>query len=265
MTEISRKAGAEVVKGYEDYARTPHGRLRHELLLRHYAGFLERHPVPWMVDLGGGSGLLAEGLARRFASLRCVLVDDDPAMVEAARERLAALGDRCEVVLGAHRTLPEVIAARAPAGEPFLVSFNHVIEYVEDQEGALRTVAGAIAPGCHLGIMYLNNSHEALRRVWHKDSVSGFLKQLETGAFDAVNFGMARAILTERLHAAVAGAGLRELEEYGLRCFAEWKSKEFVEARYDEVLDAEARVGAHPDFLGLARYRLRFYERPGGA
>jgi hypothetical protein len=259
MADISRKSGEDVVKGYEDYAKTPHGRLRHDLLFRHYASFLERNPIQAMVDLGGGSGLLVERLAQRFPSVRFTLVDDDEAMAHAARDRLAPLGaDRCQVLVGSLDNLPEILGG---ARRPYLVSFNHVIEYIEDQEGALRRLAAAVAPSSLLGIMYLNNSHEALRRVWHKDSVSGFLTQLETGSFDAVNFGMARAMLTGRLHAAVSSAGLQLIEERGMRCFAEWKSKEFIDAHYGEVIAAEEEVGSHPDFIGLARYRLRFYRR----
>jgi ubiquinone/menaquinone biosynthesis C-methylase UbiE len=263
MVGISRKSGEDVVRGYEEYARTPHGRLRHDLLFEHYANFLERYPVRWILDLGGGTGLLLWRLMHRFPAIRCVLVDDDEAMVKAAQERLSRnVPGRAEVQTGSHRNFEALLAARASLGYPYLVSFNHVIEYVEDQDAVLRGLARTIAPGSYLGVMYLNNSHEALRRIWHKDSTSGFLQQLETGAFDAVNFGMARAITTRRLHAAITGAGLLSVEEYGLRCFAEWKSKEFIDAHYDEVLDAEKKVGRHEDFLGLARYRLTFFHRP---
>jgi ubiquinone/menaquinone biosynthesis C-methylase UbiE len=263
MAEIARKSGQDVVKGYEDYAKTPHGRLRHDLLFEIYARFLEKNPVRWMVDVGAGSGLLVARLLARFPSMRFVVVDDDAAMISGARERLEASGakDRWETVTASYRDVPKILAERTSLGPSCLVSFNHVIEYVEDQEGALRGLAAALGPGARLGVMYLNNSHEALRRVWHKDSIDGFLRQLESGDFDAVNFGMARAVLTDRLHAALASGGLQLLEERGMRCFAEWKTKEFIDARYAEVLAAEEKVSGHPDFIGLARYRVRFYGR----
>lgn len=262
---IQRKTGEEVVRAYEEYARTPHGRLRHDLVYRYYDHFLSSRPVDWIFDVGGGSGLLLQRLLEARTTQRSVLIDDDEAMLRAAESRLRTLagGNQAECIRGSYRDLALLLAARVRPGERALVAFNHVIEYVEDQEAALVTLAGCLPEGSYLGIMYLNNSHEALRRLWHRDSIPGMLAQLATGEFDAVTFGFARAMLTDRLEAALEGHRLLPLEEYGIRCVSEFKSKEFVKARYAELLEAEFTAGAHKDFLGLARYRLKFHVRPG--
>jgi ubiquinone/menaquinone biosynthesis C-methylase UbiE len=54
---------------------------------------------PWgeVLELGSGSGAMAEELLGKFPSIRLTATDVDPAMVEAASRRLKAFGDRVKV------------------------------------------------------------------------------------------------------------------------------------------------------------------------
>ena len=47
-----------------------------------------------VLDLGGGTGALAEALAERFASVTIEIWDIDPEMLKIARERCAHFGER---------------------------------------------------------------------------------------------------------------------------------------------------------------------------
>ena len=258
-----RQKGQGVAPQYEAYARTPHGRLRHDLLFEHYRRFVEQHPVRWVFDVGGGSGLLVGRLADAFPDVRYVLIDDDEGMLAEAKSNFAAGPDTtaCELIRASYDETPRVVAARVRPGDRCLIAFNHVIEYIADKRGALQTLAGAVRTGDFLGMMYLNNSHEALRRFWHKGSMAGLLRQLENTEFDAGTFGTGRAIRTRDVETVFAECGLRQLEDRGMRGVAEFQSKELVAERYEEVLAGELALSDEPDFVGLARYRLKFFSR----
>jgi predicted RNA methylase len=52
-----------------------------------------------VIDLGSGTGTLAAAILAAKPTARVRLVDIDPAMLEAARERVTAYGDRAELVM----------------------------------------------------------------------------------------------------------------------------------------------------------------------
>jgi tRNA (cmo5U34)-methyltransferase len=51
-----------------------------------------------VLDLGGGTGALAEAVAENFPAVRVEIWDTDPAMLDAARERCARFGERVSYV-----------------------------------------------------------------------------------------------------------------------------------------------------------------------
>lgn len=69
---------------------------------------LGRHGPVRVLDLGAGTGLVSSVLARRLPEASFVLLDESPAMLGGATERLAPLGDRVETVVADLRDpLPE--------------------------------------------------------------------------------------------------------------------------------------------------------------
>ena len=66
---------------------------------------------PVVLDLGAGTGLLAEAVLRRFPRARLVLLDGAPEMLEVARARFAAVQDRVHLRAGDY--------AREPLGGPY--------------------------------------------------------------------------------------------------------------------------------------------------
>lgn len=52
--------------------------------------------TPVVVDLGAGTGALSAAILAGIPRARAILVDIDPAMLDAARERLAPYAARCE-------------------------------------------------------------------------------------------------------------------------------------------------------------------------
>lgn len=55
-------------------------------------------PEGHVIDLGGGTGALARAVAEKFSKVHVEIWDTDPAMLEIARERCAAFGDRVHFV-----------------------------------------------------------------------------------------------------------------------------------------------------------------------
>jgi SAM-dependent methyltransferase len=113
--------------------------------------FTRRVVVPWAIgpielrgeilELGSGSGAMAEQLLERYPTIRVTATDVDPAMRAAATRRLERFGDRVRV--------QEADATRLPFGDASfdgVVSFimlHHVIAW----EDALAEAARVLRPG----------------------------------------------------------------------------------------------------------------------
>ncbi len=250
-----------MVDQYEEHARSPHGRLRHDLLFRYYAEFIKTRGITLLYDVGGGSGLLLRSLLDEFRALRVILVDCDATMIDRAKHNLAPFlrGKRVCVCQGTDSDFPRIYASSKCHNETLLVSFNHAIEYVRDQKATLKTLTSCLPKGAFFGIMYLNNSHEAFRQLMLKNSVQGVLRQLKSRALDMVYFGKARALAADSMSRTFAERGIIPVEEYGIRCISDFKSREFVDSNYNEMLTMEFELGKKRDFMTLARYRLVFF------
>jgi dTDP-4-dehydrorhamnose 3,5-epimerase-like enzyme/SAM-dependent methyltransferase len=258
---FKRPMGSTVVAKYEEHAHSPHGKLRHDLLFRYYAEFIRSRGVRLLYDVGGGSGLLLRNLLDEFRALRAVLIDCDAAMIDRAEENLSSFLGEGRVCLcqGTDREFQRINKSSKFYDEKLLVSFNHVIEYVDDQESTLRTLTSCLPEGSFFAIMYLNNSHEAFRQLMLRDSIQRVLHQLKSRDLDMAYFGMARALDADSMVSSFAAEGIILVQEYGIRCISDFKSREFVDSNYDEILEMEFNLGKMRDFMPLARYRLKFF------
>lgn len=261
QTSEHKPKGVEVVRKYEEHAMTSHGRLRHDLLYMYYDEFIAGRSIDWIFDVGGGSGFLVKKLAEKYPDMKAVLIDADEAMVEQARENLSsyASSGRVHFIKGAEGDFPEILKSFKTGDSRILVSFNHAVEYVKDQMETLRLLTCEIPKGSFFGIMYLNNSHEAYRKLYFRDSPSDVLEQLKSYNLDMVYFGMAKALNAEDMEKYFATQHFKLEAQYGMRCVSDFKAKDFVEKNYDEILKMEVEVGKVYDFMGLARYRLKFF------
>lgn len=121
---------------------------------RSWRWFTRRAIFPWALDgielhgdvleLGSGSGAMAEELLARFPSIRLTATDVDPAMVDAASRRLMPFGDRVDVRQADATGLP------FPDGHfDAVVSFimlHHTVQW----EHAVGEAARVLRPGGHL-------------------------------------------------------------------------------------------------------------------
>ena len=256
-----RSMGKEVVQKYVEHAQTPHGRLRHDLLFMYYDEFIKGRNINRILDVGGGSGFLVQRLLEKNPSLQAVIIDADNEMIELARVRLAPYlnEERLRLAMSRVEDFSRVFPSLCIEGEKILTTFNHTIEYVEDKMGALAALRAAAPKGSFLGIMYLNNSHEAMRQLMFKNSPDRVLDQLQSFRLDMAYFGLAEAVRTEELERYFSNSGCRLLGEYGIRCLSDFKPREFVDRNYGRILNMEFSLGRMRDFVGLARYRLKIF------
>ena len=96
-----------------------------------------------VLDAGCGSGRVTELLADRLPRGRVVALDGSPAMVEAARQRLARFGDRVEYVVA---DLGKPLAIE-PVDEILSTATFH---WVPDHDALFRNLAGVVRPGGRL-------------------------------------------------------------------------------------------------------------------
>jgi trans-aconitate 2-methyltransferase len=94
-----------------------------------------------VLDAGCGSGRVTELLAARLPRGRVVALDGSPAMIEAARERLAPFGDRIEYVV-------------ADLGEPLPIEgtvdailSTATFHWVRDHDALFANLAAVLRPG----------------------------------------------------------------------------------------------------------------------
>lgn len=107
-----------------------------------------------LVDLGCGPGNSTELLWRRYPEAQVLGVDNSPAMLAAAHQRLPALafetGD---------------IASWTPAAPPDLLYANAALQWVADHEALLPRLLGLLAPGGVLAVQMPDNLDEPSHRL----------------------------------------------------------------------------------------------------
>jgi len=118
------------------------------------AGWLVRPSDRVAVDVGCGAGGMAAALARALApGGRVVAVDADADVLATAREHVAATAPEAEVVFAASSLEAGADALRAAVGEPAdLVWAAHSVHHAADQQAAVDSLAGLLAPGGRLAL-----------------------------------------------------------------------------------------------------------------
>lgn len=106
------------------------------------AAALDRSGPVRVLDLGAGTGLLSAVLAGSLPEASFVLLDEAPAMLERAAERLAPLGDRVSTVVADLRD-------PLPDGPFDVVASALAIHHLDDDGKAdlYRRAADVLAPG----------------------------------------------------------------------------------------------------------------------
>ncbi len=94
-----------------------------------------------LIDLGGGTGSLAEALLDRFLQCSVLVRDIDPAMLSLAQARLSRFANRFEVELGS-------FSDPLPPADGILAAFAlHHVRTLAEKTGVYRHIRDAIRSG----------------------------------------------------------------------------------------------------------------------
>jgi ubiquinone/menaquinone biosynthesis C-methylase UbiE len=102
-------------------------------------------PPGTILDLGCGSGLVAQMLLDRSPTARILGVDSSTAMLRLARERLAPYGDRVRLAEGDLSAIDQVDAPSGCGAVVAVQSLHHLAE--AEYQSAVRWAFRHVAPG----------------------------------------------------------------------------------------------------------------------
>jgi trans-aconitate 2-methyltransferase len=165
-----------------------------------------------VLDAGCGTGRVTERLAERLPAGRVVALDGSPAMVEAARERLAPFGDRVTYVvadLGA--PLP------IPGSSLDAILSTATFHWVRHHDALFRHLATVLRPGGRLVAQCGGEGNIASVRAAIADAGQSWegpwtfaSPEATTRALEAAGFVDVEAWLTDEPTAIEPGAPLRD-------------------------------------------------------
>lgn len=172
-----------------------------------------------VLELGSGSGAMAQGILERFPDVRLTATDYDPAMVDAARRRLAGFGERARVER-ADATALGYPAASFDAVVSFIM-LHHVLAWEDAIAEALRVLRpGGVLVGYDLLAHPVARAAHVIDRSRHR-LVS--LRELRTladrsGCAATLEPGFGRLLVRFRFHVSDRnGAGLSRLRAAAAR------------------------------------------------
>ncbi|MER5813133.1 class I SAM-dependent methyltransferase [Streptomyces sp. NPDC002033] len=205
-----------------------------------------------VLDVGMGQGTQALRLAR--AGHKVTGLEQDPAMLEAAREALAAepagIRDRVQLLEGDGRET----GVHFVPGSFDVVLCHGVLMYVPEADAMLAGLARMLAPGGLLSLLVRNGDALALRPGLAGDWDRAL------AAFDTVDYtnrlGMdVRADRLADLTSTLSGIGAPLATWYGVRVFTdgtEAGSELPPDAELEALLAAEERAGRTDPYRSVA-------------
>ena len=231
------------------------GYVRTFVLHRH---LLEHLPPPpaRLLDVGGGAGNQSFPLAR--AGYEVTVLDPSPAMLDKARERLAALPpeaqQRVRLLPGAGEDADEAVRGERFAG----VLCHGVIGYLDDPEPLVAQLCRCAEDGGIVSIM-TGNAHAtavqpALERRW-ADALAAFDERAGIGVLGV----RGRADTVEELGELIARYGVAPERWYGTWLFVDWlefggtKLEAADAAELDAIAAVELEASRRDPYRGLSR------------
>ncbi|HKP72563.1 MAG TPA: methyltransferase domain-containing protein [Pyrinomonadaceae bacterium] len=205
------------------------------------------------LDLGGGTGALGLRLAAR--GWLVALVDPSATMLglaaDAARER--GLTERVTF----HQSLAER-ARELFAPQSFDAAFCHnVLEYVEDLKATVETLAALVRPRGLVSLVARNRAGEAMRAALKAHDLDEAERALAVNwVNESLYGGPARVFDARELSELATDAGLEVVAVRGVRVVTDYLPASLSETKeaYARLLRFELKLGARPEFAGVARY-----------
>ncbi len=190
-------------RGYDAAAEFlhPYYRAIQDVLLAHL--LLEQCPTGIVIDLGGGSGRLAERILERYPQATVWVVDQSEAFLTLSGERLARFGDRAHCL---QAQLQSEWSERFPDSPRAIVSTSaiHHLDASEKQQ-LYQQCANCLAPG---GV--LMNGDEV--RPESDEEYLSYCRRWVAHMHEQMDAGR----VPESLHEALLGWETRNVQQFGM-------------------------------------------------
>jgi len=240
----------DVVVEWLAYQASPMGRLRTELFWRGIQPYLPNSVcnVLDILDIGGGSGELAEVMAR--AGHTVTLLDSAQPMLDEAQARMPTLRCVCAEAATQHA---------APLSDMTfdVITCHSVIEFVDDPPALLAQCRAWLKPHGLLSLGFGNQRNAVMQAaIVHKDLLRAQhdLHQLP----QIINrLGKPLRLLEpDMVLGWLREGGFEIMAENGIRCVADLMDKQLVEdsTNFSALLELETQMMTMPAYARIARF-----------
>jgi S-adenosylmethionine-dependent methyltransferase len=243
-------------KAWDDYTRTPLGRLRQELTTRHMIQHLDPLlPDLEVLDVGSGTGSYALPLAQ--LGHHVCLLDFSTQMLAIARHKAdrldPALVERLDFCHASAQDIPGLFAP-----DYFdLILCHTLLEYVPEPWEILRALSAVLRPGGFVSLLFVNPYAAPLRWALAKGDLEKARLALHEQVSTADLFGLPRrTFTTEATQKRMNREGIKVVAEYGVRIFADYVPVEKLTdpAFFAGLLELETVAGTLFPYKLIARY-----------
>jgi S-adenosylmethionine-dependent methyltransferase len=192
-----------------------------------------------VVDVGGGTGVLATELAGQ--GHRVTVVDPSPDALASLQRRStdAGLGDRIVAVQGDAADLADVVGPEAAD----VVICHRVLEVVDSAPAALAGIAAVLRPAGLLSLLVVQRPATVLAQA--------LLGHVEQARRTYAAAGLDR----DQILALLAGVGFLVKQEHGLGAVADHVPESAIDAdigSYETLLALEREISTDPAFRAIA-------------
>ncbi len=203
-----------------------------------------------VVDLGGGTGVIAISLASLGFGVTVIDPSPDALASLERRTRDAALAGRIRGLQGDASDLVELVGR----GSADLVICHRVLEVVDSPMGALRSIADVLGPDGALSLVVAQRRSSVLSQALAGHFASARRTWADPERFDH-----------DQIIDLVTSAGLNASASHGLGAVADHVPEALIEAEsgaYEELTQLEREISQDPAFRALAPY-LHVFAQPG--
>ncbi|MFI5498066.1 class I SAM-dependent methyltransferase [Nocardia asteroides] len=239
---------------FREWQATPWGRLRYAVAAANLARHLPTGSSLRVLDVGGGNGLDALGLAVKGHHV--TIADISEPALRAAR----ALASEHDV---ADRILTRQVAADAlvdafGAGTFDVVLCHNVIQYASDPVALLRDSRVAVSRSGIVSVIAPNADADPLITAVRSHDLDLAFDQLGGSTRHTATYDTSvRACYADRTEEGMAGTGLKVVAHYGIRSVCDLIVDDELKADprfYDRLEQLETAMATRPAYRATARF-----------